>query len=220
MKVNAQSLSKFPRLSAKLLPRFIARKLSEYVPPTKKGTPKGEPVGFPPEKYRATLYALREKVLSGHDDIQAQAKVLKVAYGVLRTWRSEQVFKDLVSQHEREFVVYVLRAMRHREAVRGTELELARSKTLLETARSLLRYELESVKSPAKTDEAKTRLILSTQRQALDALKNSATTTADVTAYHKLLLEYATRILEDSRRALKHRQDVADLLSRVRETLR
>ena len=220
MKLNPNLIANFPQLSPKLLPGFIAHKLERYVPPTKKGLPKGERVGFPPEKYRAMLYAFREKFVSGYDDVQAQAKELKVAYGVLRTWRSERAFKDLVSQHEREFIVHVIQAMR--QGVTGTSFQLTRS-ALFETARSLLRGELESVKPPvARTNEDKTRLILATQRQALDQLRNSSIAmdaAADVREYHKLLLEYLSKILDDSRRGVKHLQDVADLLSRMRETL-
>src|SRR5262249_18262949 len=98
-------------LSEKLLPKFIDDKLSTYVEPTKKGTPKGEPVGFSLTKYRATLYALRERVLESTEDLIAQAKELKVSYGLLRKWRSEQDFKHLVSRHEKEFTDYVLRVV-------------------------------------------------------------------------------------------------------------
>src|SRR5215475_14209791 len=98
---------RLPELSAKLLPKFMDSKLAEYVEPTKKGTPKGEAVGFSRTKYKATLYAFRESVLDNTEDIKAQAKELGISYGLLRKWRSEEKFKNLVSQHEKEFITRV-----------------------------------------------------------------------------------------------------------------
>ena len=123
---------KLPTLSEERLARFISHKVTSYVEPTKKGTPKGDPVGFSLTKYKATLYALRERVLPDTLDLVIQAKKLGVSYGVLRKWRSEQKFKEIVSQHVDEFTRLYLRPpfmLKGREASIRYRLDALREAT-------------------------------------------------------------------------------------------
>lgn len=84
-----------------LLKSFIKKRLAQYVEPERKGTPRGEPVGFSKQKYHASLmmlYSKRIKALSGEMDI---------SYGLLRKWRTEEDFLHLVHKHARDFLQYV-----------------------------------------------------------------------------------------------------------------
>lgn len=72
-------------------------KLRTYIEPTRKGTPKGDPVGFSATKYTATLACMKKIPLK---KIAAQ---LNVSYGLLRKWRTEDNFNELIIQHCIEF---------------------------------------------------------------------------------------------------------------------
>lgn len=80
-----------------LLERFIVRKAYDYNPPERKGTPKGEPVGFSREKYNATLLSLTRT------SIKEIAETVKVSYAGFKRWRTEQNFKDEINSHIQEF---------------------------------------------------------------------------------------------------------------------
>jgi len=80
-----------------LLADFIKSKVDNYVEPTRKGTYRGDPIGFPTSKYSATLYALYDVTP------REIAKILKISYGLLRKWKTEPEFKTLVFQHMEEF---------------------------------------------------------------------------------------------------------------------
>lgn len=102
MKIKKQKLTK-EVLGGKrktLLKKFIDEKCSSYKAPERKGTPKGHPIGFGPEKYLASLEALT------NIKQQELAKGLGISYTLLRKWRSEKQFKDLVSGHHNEFIQY------------------------------------------------------------------------------------------------------------------
>lgn len=67
--------------------RFLHNKANDYVPPTRKGTPKGEPIGFAPEKYMLALLLLTAVRLKD------AAKWIKISDDVSRKWNSEDGFK-------------------------------------------------------------------------------------------------------------------------------
>ena len=76
---------------------YIEEKMDAYVEPERKGTPKGEEIGFSRQKYGASLMnitTLKQKRI---------AKLLNVSYGLLRKWRTEERFREMVETHCREF---------------------------------------------------------------------------------------------------------------------
>jgi hypothetical protein len=78
---------------------FIAKKAVEYREPQRKGTPKGEPIGFPRNKYITSLAMMT-------DYPQKQiAKNAGVSHGILRKWNTEKQFKDKIAQHCRELAL-------------------------------------------------------------------------------------------------------------------
>jgi hypothetical protein len=81
-----------------ILGGFIEKKLREYVEPERAGTPKGEPVGLSHKKFYAVLLNLTCV------DLRKVAKRVGVSYGVLRKWRTEQVFEDRTTQLRDEFI--------------------------------------------------------------------------------------------------------------------
>ena len=79
------------------LDKFIKAKLDSYVEPQRKGTPRGEPIGFSKQKYEATLLLMTN---SKQKDI---AESLGISYGFLRRWRTEKKFLELTKKHCNEF---------------------------------------------------------------------------------------------------------------------
>ena len=195
-------LDQLTRQTQKLLPKFIDEKLFNYVEPTRKGTPKGEAVGFSKAKYGASLEALREKVLPETNDLSTEAKRLRVPYGVLRKWRSEPQFKELVAQHEKEFIRQL--QTKKAELIMGQSLERLRNAVELHQK---------------SENEAITKLVLLLHGTVRDEFTKSNPTRKDLRMYQQLVLDNAIKILEDRRRAIKHRVDVVKLLRSVRETL-
>jgi hypothetical protein len=212
-------LQNLPKLSEKLLARFIEDKLANYVEPTKKGTPKGEPVGFSRTKYKATLYTLRQRVLSDGEGLEAQASKLNVSYGLLRKWRSEERFVDLVSQHEKEFSDYVLRATRESGVLKGTNAGLKASLDVLQVANSLQTLQSAVAESESDQKESLRKLILLIQGNVQQRLTKSDANPHDIKKYQRLAIDQAIELLKDRRAAMIHRKDVINLLSGVRETL-
>lgn len=82
--------------------QFIEAKISRYTPPSREGTPKGDAIGFSPEKYAASLWAL-----TNLEQKQVAEKV-KCNYRSLLTWRSQSDFKTLTVQHAAEFATVLL----------------------------------------------------------------------------------------------------------------
>lgn len=81
-----------------LLGSFIKNKIKNYTPPTREGTPKGKAIGFPLNKFKASLFFLTRLSLK---EIASSAGV---SYGVLRIWTTEEKFKKLINKHYSEFV--------------------------------------------------------------------------------------------------------------------
>jgi hypothetical protein len=200
---------KLPTLSEERLARFISHKVTSYVEPTKKGTPKGDPVGFSLTKYKATLYALRERVLPDTLDLVIQAKKLGVSYGVLRKWRSEQKFKEIVSQHVDEFTRLYLRPpfmLKGREASIRYRLDALREATVDETASE-------------RTKETLRKRMILVHDNLRSALAKSDVNSKTVREYQIVALDQAIELLKDRRATQKHRKAIIDLLSGIRETL-
>jgi hypothetical protein len=195
-------------LSAKVA-KFMNSRLAEYVEPTKKGTPKGEAVGFSRTKYKATLYTFRERVLDNTQDMKAQAKELGISYGLLRKWRSDQNFKALVSQHEKEFITYVLNA-----AIYSGNARLDRLDDLARAAQTLV---MQSIESKQKESFRKFMILIHAKIQ--DEAMRSHKTARELREYQRLAVDQIIELLGDRQTAIKHRRDVIDLLSGLRETL-
>jgi len=68
-----------------------------YREPTRKGTARGNPIGFPANKYEASLLVLTSETA------QNIAKRLGISYDLIRKWKAEKPFKDQVDRHIREF---------------------------------------------------------------------------------------------------------------------
>lgn len=84
---------------------FIGRKINSYREPSRKGTSKGEPIGFSRVKYTAMLLGLT------NTDLRKEARDLGVGYGLLRKWRTEADFKKAMSSHAEEFVDEIIEAL-------------------------------------------------------------------------------------------------------------
>jgi len=97
-----------------LLSRFTTEKAEGYVEPTREGTARGNPIGFPREKHLAVLSrALIEPNLKG------LAEKLNISYGVLRNWSTEREFKRLMQQYREEFIeVFLTHFWNHYKKVR------------------------------------------------------------------------------------------------------
>lgn len=80
-----------------LLLRFIEEKAKNYTEPTRKGTPRGETIGFSSQKYLASLYMLTSF------DLKLLGQRLAISYGLLRKWRAEPLFKNQIEENAWEF---------------------------------------------------------------------------------------------------------------------
>jgi hypothetical protein len=113
-----------------LLSDFLREKCASYAEPMRSGTPRGEPVGFSAKKYAASLLALT--TLDG----KSTAKQLGVSHGVLRKWRTEPAFKNLVDKHCKEFADRLLRHVKERITADRKDTEDLLKLPLEELARS------------------------------------------------------------------------------------
>jgi len=83
-----------------LLWRFIGEKLHTYTPRARKGTPRGEQIGFPYDKYQAALLIALMGVSMRE---MAEREDVKISYDLLRKWSTESEFKELVLKFREEF---------------------------------------------------------------------------------------------------------------------
>lgn len=74
-----------------IIKEFISEKLSSYTEPQRKGTPKGDPIGFSKVKYHTLLLCL--------DGIKVKdiAAKLHISPNVVSVWRTEDNFKAELS---------------------------------------------------------------------------------------------------------------------------
>lgn len=90
-----------------LLHAFMKKKRAEYVPVPRKGTRKGDPIGFGKAKYRASLQCLHD-IPSRDFTFRRLSKLIHVSYELLRKWHTEKVFLKQVKAHENEFVGFLM----------------------------------------------------------------------------------------------------------------
>jgi hypothetical protein len=204
----------FPKSNNTLLDAFIDSKLANYVEPTKKGTPKGEPVGFSLTKYKATLYALRS------EDVKAQSKALGISYGLLRKWRTEEAFKRLVFQHREEFANSFSDAVRLSSSMWKSDGEIRDKFRELELLKNLLGGKFQAVQSEGEK-EAIRKLLMMILGRINDELMGSCNLPSgdDLRKYQKLVLDLAVEMLQDQQVTIKYRKDLANLLSRLKQTI-
>lgn len=98
------------------LASFIRRQLSAFQDPERKGTPKGDPIGFGRIKYHCVLLSMTNLSLI---DISMDTGV---SYGVLRKWNREQDFRDQVEHLVTRFANELWHLIRRRE-MHSQELE-------------------------------------------------------------------------------------------------
>jgi hypothetical protein len=81
-----------------LLERFIRERVEAYVEPSRRGTPRGEPIGLSKVKYQAAvLIAVTSKPLF------EIAREVSVSYGLVRKWGTETTFQKVIHQLQIEF---------------------------------------------------------------------------------------------------------------------
>lgn len=86
-----------------LLQQFIKERMATYTPAERKGTPKGDPIGFSTEKYESALL-----MLTGMKQREIAAK-MGISHGLLRKWNTEEPFKEEVQRHHLEFSAYYIK---------------------------------------------------------------------------------------------------------------
>jgi len=106
-----------------LLSRYVMRKLQNYDSEVskEKGVPR-----FSWEKYSASVLSITSMAP------KKMAEALKVSYGVLRNWRTEPRFKELVKKHSHEFVDIVIDHAKEKQEGRGEKYAKALEKPLEE----------------------------------------------------------------------------------------
>ncbi len=81
---------------------YINKKIKNYDEPTRKGRVPtlGQPIGLSRKKYAATLW-----LLAGLE-IKVIAENVGVSAGLLRKWKTEDVFKKQIKENENEIAEY------------------------------------------------------------------------------------------------------------------
>lgn len=91
----------------RILSDFIANKQLDYEEPERKGTPRGEKIGFPSHKYLASLFVgltnLSQKKIA--EDLGPKHGI---KYGVLRNWCREKTFQEQAKEHAIEFAWHII----------------------------------------------------------------------------------------------------------------
>jgi len=95
---------------------FFYQKINTYTEPIRRGTPRGEPIGFSHQKYNAALFCLKKWKLK---DL---ANVVGVSHGLLRKWRTEDRYWDLTDKLQSEYTDLLIK---HLEARAQRQKELA-----------------------------------------------------------------------------------------------
>jgi hypothetical protein len=108
-----------------LLLNFIIDRLSNYKEPTRKGVPKGDPIGMSYSKYLICLVMLYNFPLK---DIIKQAKditrLADISYGLLRKWRTEPNFKEMYEKNCHDFTEYFITHFKEWHRSNKRELEV------------------------------------------------------------------------------------------------
>jgi len=104
---------------------FITNKTATYVEPKRKGTARGERIGFSLPKYKASLLcALTSATQEGI------ARALGVSYGLIRKWHTEQDFKEDMHRHMGEFRTYILERLHQKTKEHRSHYEHLTKKSL------------------------------------------------------------------------------------------
>ena len=80
-----------------MLTEFIKAKITGYQEPERSGTRRGDPIGLSLVKFEAALLSLTSMRQ------QLVARIVGVSYGVLRVWRTEDLYKKTIRTLTREF---------------------------------------------------------------------------------------------------------------------
>jgi hypothetical protein len=191
-----------------LLNEFIQEKATSYQQPSRKGTPRGEPVGFSWEKYYATLLALTE------DSLEDQANKLDVSYHVLRKWRSEPEFKKTVQDHMNVFVQWL--TFKHFNTPgrdwRSAVLNLANSWN--RTIGPEDRKQQNQLRHQKK--DSINRLTLSLLS---DALENTTAHSKTCKELQVAALGQIIELLQDRAKTIRYRREIAKVLSTIKKNL-
>jgi len=86
-----------------ILQKFIQDKMEHYHEPARRGTPKGQPIGFPRSKYLASMLMLTA------GSLKEISKSSKISYGVLRKWLTEPSFKEQIDENYKDFKTFFWR---------------------------------------------------------------------------------------------------------------
>ena len=90
-----------------LLISFIRKRYAAHIPPRRKGTKKGEAIGFSKSKYKATLLFLFD-VKRSDSYVKQVAKLVGESYNLVRKWRIEEAFLRQIEENENEFVIFFM----------------------------------------------------------------------------------------------------------------
>jgi hypothetical protein len=89
----------------KIFETWIADRLASYQEPSRKGTPKGSPIGFSKTKfYAANLMVLHEL---GFLPLAEIAKKVSTSHELIRKWRTEKKFQDHAYYAYSDFKEYI-----------------------------------------------------------------------------------------------------------------
>jgi len=182
----------------KSIESFIAMKSAQYFNATRRGAARDSSTGFSLKKTRAALYALKGKACP----VKEQARQLGVPYGVLRKWRTEPKFKELVEQLKNEFYA---RRFIDRPARTSTDALINQFKDILERNKHQeRRHDLEKDWHVLAFDIQK--------RLSRHPLNNNQRL-----GYMMLCLDLSIAVLKDRKAAIKYRQDLVALLQRLKD---
>ncbi len=80
-----------------LLSEFMTDRFASYDEPSRRGTYKGNPIGFSKEKYTSSLLSMttmRQKEI---------AKMLEISFGTVRNWHTQSDYFEMVDKHAHDF---------------------------------------------------------------------------------------------------------------------
>jgi hypothetical protein len=132
------------------LSKFLNERMQLHENPSKKGTPRGEPIGFSMKKLAATLMMLTS---FKQKDI---AKILQVPFGTLRNWNSEKTFSDLGYKIANEFshilVAHVLEKVAEGKTEEMDFTELLDKSIYSEILKRFVDFDITGLWSDGKTE--------------------------------------------------------------------
>ena len=94
---------KLESIKEKVFPEWKKSKLESYVEPTRRGVPKGTPIGLSTAKYQCALYM----VFSRYESPKEASLISDKSPLMIAKWKTEQLFKNEVKKLSREFAEYV-----------------------------------------------------------------------------------------------------------------